>query len=119
MPHTPAWYPGKPESALTDEADTVEVLAIDPDKAVILKTTVICPYCGFRKEETMAQEACVHFYSCTHCGKVLKPIYGDCCVFCSYATDICPNEQRRALREAGDSIRRYVGGLREKIEGGG
>jgi hypothetical protein len=39
---------------------------------------------------------------------VLKPIFGDCCVFCSYATVICPSEQKRALSEASASLRRFV-----------
>jgi hypothetical protein len=39
---------------------------------------------------------------------VLKPIFGDCCVFCSYGTVICPSEQKRALSEASASLRRFV-----------
>jgi hypothetical protein len=109
MPHTPAWYPGKPDASIEDDADTLELLALDATKAVILKTTVTCPSCGFRKEETMGEKDSVYFYTCAHCKKVLKPIFGDCCVFCSYGTVICPSEQKRALSEASDSIRRYVG----------
>ena len=74
-----------------------------------------CPACGSRKNEIMPDGECVYFYNCTGCGRVLKPIYGDCCVFCSYATVICPNEQRRALQDAGESMRRYVGDLRQKV----
>jgi hypothetical protein len=111
MPQTPAWYPGKPDASIEDDADTLELLALDASKAVTSKTTVTCPSCGFRKEETMAEGENVHFYTCTHCNKVLKPIFGDCCVFCSYGTVMCPSEQKRALSEASDSIRRYVGDL--------
>ena len=90
MAQTPAWYPGKSESAIGDEADTLEVLALDPEKSVITLTALTCPSCGFRKEETMPQEQCVYFYTCTQCAKVLKPIYGDCCVFCSFGSAKCP-----------------------------
>lgn len=109
MPQTPAWYPGKTEPSIEDDADTLEVLALDPGKAVVLQTTLTCPGCGFRKDETMSDDQCVYFYTCTNCKRVLKPIFGDCCVFCSYATVICPTEQLRALDDASNSIRRYVG----------
>lgn len=109
MPQTPAWYPGKPDVSIEDDADTLELLALDTSKAVTLQTTVTCPSCGFLKEETMLESECVYFYTCTHCHEVLKPIFGDCCVFCSYGTVICPSEQKRALSEASQSIRRYVG----------
>jgi hypothetical protein len=56
----------------------------------------------------MPENECVYFYTCTNCQKVLKPIFGDCCVFCSYATVICPAEQKRALTEASASLRRFV-----------
>jgi hypothetical protein len=112
MPQTPAWYPGKPEASIEDDADTLELMALDTSKAVTSTTTVTCPSCGFRKDEAMPDDQCVYFYTCTHCKKVLKPIFGDCCVFCSYGTVSCPIEQKRALSDASDSIRRYVGKLR-------
>jgi hypothetical protein len=115
MAQTPAWYPGKSEAAIDDEADTLEVLALDAARSIVLKTLMTCPACGLRCEETMPDGLCVSFYTCPRCAKLLKPIYGDCCVFCSYASVICPNEQRRALEEAGESMRRYVGDLRGKL----
>ncbi|HWZ05186.1 MAG TPA: GDCCVxC domain-containing (seleno)protein, partial [Mucilaginibacter sp.] len=57
---------------------------------VILTSEITCPYCGFRKMETMPEDACQFFYECTNCLKVLKPAEGDCCVFCSYGTVKCP-----------------------------
>ena len=109
MPNTPAWYPGKAEASIDDEADTLEVLALDPKKSVVLVSTLTCPSCGARRDETMPENECVYFYTCTQCKRVLKPIFGDCCVFCSYGTVMCPAEQRRALDDASESIRRYVG----------
>lgn len=119
MPHTPGWYPGKAESTIGDEADTLEVLALDPAKAIVTKTVFTCPSCGARKEEEMPLDSSVHFYTCTHCQKVLKPIYGDCCVFCSYATVICPQEQRRGLEDVSASMRRHVGDLRTLLKSEG
>jgi len=111
MPQTPAWYPGKPDASIEDDADTLELLALDTSKAATSKTTVTCPSCGFRKDETMPEKGSVYFYTCTHCNKVLTPIFGDCCVFCSYGSVMCPDEQKRALSEASESIRRFVGDL--------
>jgi hypothetical protein len=110
MPHTPAWYPGKADPpSIDDDADTLEVLALDPKRVVVLESSLTCPGCGFRKDEMMPEDQCVYFYTCTNCQRVLKPIFGDCCVFCSYGTVICPTEQRRAFDDASESIRRYVG----------
>nr|WP_272947744.1 GDCCVxC domain-containing (seleno)protein [Aeromonas salmonicida] len=32
----------------------------------------------------------LHRYQCRHCGVLLRPLPGDCCVFCSYGTVKCP-----------------------------
>jgi len=37
-----------------------------------------CPNCGFRVEEMMPTEACLHFYNCLRCETRLKPKPGDC-----------------------------------------
>lgn len=55
-----------------------------------LESTVTCPECGHQKDETMPSDACQHFYQCDKCKTVLKPLEGDCCVFCSYGTNVCP-----------------------------
>lgn len=62
-------------------------------KRIELESTITCPECGFSKVETMPTDACQYFYECTNCGKILKPIKGDCCVFCSYGTVKCPSIQ--------------------------
>ena len=41
----------------------------------------------------MPIDACQWFYDCSHCGVLLKPKSGDCCVYCSYATVPCPPVQ--------------------------
>lgn len=65
--------------------------------AITLKSTLTCPDCGYVATETMPTDACIWFYDCSGCGARLKPLPGDCCVFCSYADTACPPIQ------AGDS----------------
>ena len=55
-----------------------------------LKSTLTCPKCGGASTEMMPTNACQFFYDCKHCGAVLRPLQGDCCVFCSYADVPCP-----------------------------
>ena len=61
-----------------------------------LEAVITCPECGHEFPETMPVDSCVHFYECKNCGALLKPLEGDCCVFCSYADLPCP-----PLQEAG------------------
>lgn len=59
-----------------------------------LQSTINCPSCGFQKAETMPTNACQWFYECGSCHELLKPLPGDCCVFCSYGTVKCPPIQQ-------------------------
>ena len=36
---------------------------------VQLKSTITCPKCGHKKEETMPTDACTYFYECENCKK--------------------------------------------------
>ncbi|UJS26373.1 GDCCVxC domain-containing (seleno)protein [Thiothrix winogradskyi] len=71
--------------------------------AIILESTLTCPECGFSKQEIMPTDACWFFYECEHCKTLLRPLPGDCCVFCSYGTVKCPpiQEQRGCCTAAG------------------
>lgn len=64
-----------------------------------IKTTAVltCPKCGKEQTVEMPVNACQHFYKCVHCGEILKPKKGDCCVFCSYANSKCPPKQKEAI----------------------
>jgi len=53
-------------------------------------STLTCPQCGHRETETMPIDACQIVYDCMGCGAVLRPLSGDCCVFCSYGDVPCP-----------------------------
>jgi len=57
---------------------------------VNVRSTITCPECGFARDEEMPVDACVFFYICTNCQARLRPLPGDCCVFCSYGTVPCP-----------------------------
>jgi hypothetical protein len=60
-----------------------------------LVSTLTCPKCGGgASQETMSTNACQYFYDCRHCGTVLRPIEGDCCLFCSYGDVPCPPIQQ-------------------------
>ncbi|WP_235971219.1 GDCCVxC domain-containing (seleno)protein [Palleronia pontilimi] len=60
----------------------------DPD--IVLTSTLTCPHCGHAEAATMPTDACQWFFECPGCGVVLRPLEGDCCVFCSYGTFPCP-----------------------------
>ncbi|WP_170298732.1 GDCCVxC domain-containing (seleno)protein [Massilia eburnea] len=60
---------------------------------VVLESLLTCPACGHAKLETMPVNACQWHYECESCHIVLRPKQGDCCVFCSYGTVVCPPMQ--------------------------
>ena len=60
---------------------------------VKVEATITCPESGATALETMPTNACVFFYDCTGCGVTLRPLPGDCCVFCSYSEHACPPKQ--------------------------
>ncbi len=60
------------------------------EQTVIFESTLTCPECGHVETEEMPTDACQYFYECKSCRTVLKPLAGDCCVYCSYATVPCP-----------------------------
>lgn len=59
----------------------------------VLVSILTCPRCGFAKPESMPTDACQFYYECTGCGALLKPMSGDCCVFCSFGSVKCPPMQ--------------------------
>ena len=59
-----------------------------------LKSIITCPDCGFNKMEVMPTDYCQYSYKCSNCETILKPKEGDCCVYCSFATQNCPPMQK-------------------------
>jgi len=70
--------------------------AMDKQPDLIMESTLTCPRCGHQATETMPTDACQFFYDCKGCGERLKPLPGDCCVFCSYGSVPCPPIQANA-----------------------
>lgn len=62
-------------------------------EALIFESVVTCPKCGNKTAETMRTDSCRYFFACPSCGELLKPLPGDCCVFCSFGTVKCPPVQ--------------------------
>ena len=62
-------------------------------ETITLSSVITCPVCGYAKTETMPTDACIYFYECTSCRELLRPLAGDCCVFCSYGSIKCPPVQ--------------------------
>ena len=58
--------------------------------AIVMTSVLTCPSCGAQSEEKMPEDACQYFYECPNCRELLKPLQGDCCVFCSYGDRPCP-----------------------------
>lgn len=61
--------------------------------SITLQSTITCPKCNHQELETMPTDACQYFYECRACGELLRPKKGDCCVYCSYGTEVCPPQQ--------------------------
>ena len=59
----------------------------------LLISVLTCPFCGFARSELMPTNACQFYYECTHCGVLLRPNRGDCCVFCTFGSVKCPSIQ--------------------------
>ena len=60
---------------------------------IVLESTITCPQCSHQEIEVMPTDACQWFYKCKNCGVLLRPLKGDCCVFCSYGSVPCPPVQ--------------------------
>ena len=48
------------------------------------------PQMSTSETEIMPTDACSWFYQCENCNELLKPLEGDCCVYCSYGSNPCP-----------------------------
>jgi hypothetical protein len=60
---------------------------------LITSATLTCPECHASTIADMPTNACQFFYTCTNCAARLRPLPGDCCVFCSYSDQVCPPKQ--------------------------
>ncbi|WP_205834991.1 GDCCVxC domain-containing (seleno)protein [Crystallibacter degradans] len=58
-----------------------------------LVSTLACPACRQETSLQMPADACLFFWTCPACSERVRPVEGDCCVFCSYGTVSCPSKQ--------------------------
>lgn len=65
----------------------------------IITSALTCPECAGASDEQMATDSCEIGYICRHCGVMLRPKPGDCCVFCTYGSVPCPPSQQSRGRE--------------------
>ncbi|MFQ5406709.1 MAG: GDCCVxC domain-containing (seleno)protein [Candidatus Micrarchaeia archaeon] len=55
----------------------------------VVSTTLICPHCKKGDEVKIAENVCLHFHKCLHCGKIIHAPPGSCCVICAYTKKRC------------------------------
>jgi hypothetical protein len=71
-----------------------------------------CPACGVESRADMPDDACVYFWDCPACATLVKPLPGDCCVFCSYGSALCPPKRRLPITHA--SVQGHAHGVDTK-----
>jgi hypothetical protein len=62
---------------------------------IVLESVLGCPHCGFAERASMPVDACLVVWECPQCKTMLRPLPGDCCVFCSYGSVQCPPIQQQ------------------------
>lgn len=89
----------------TERAEKIRDFYIDYQKQIIkqkscckndkmtTQSEITCPFCGYKKTETLPTDVCLIRYQCKSCKKEMVPKKGDCCVFCSYGDHKCPSKQ--------------------------
>ena len=92
-------------------------MSLSRTSPVVLQSVLTCPSCGHAKQETMPTDACQFFYECERCKTLLRPLPGNCCVYCSFGSVQCPPMQEhpgccatdQSLRESDETSRRVPG----------
>ncbi|PIR49432.1 hypothetical protein COU79_04925, partial [Candidatus Peregrinibacteria bacterium CG10_big_fil_rev_8_21_14_0_10_54_7] len=54
-----------------------------------IQAKLTCPHCSEKQTAAMPGDACVPFFVCKVCKKMVKAKEGDCCVFCSFGDRKC------------------------------
>ena len=77
---------------------------------------ITCPYCRHKKTEVMPENLCQFFYDCESCKKLIKPLKGDCCVYCSYGSVPCPPVQQNMCCSIKTSDNKTVDNFDENLD---
>lgn len=64
------------------------------NRTITYKSVITCPSCNSTFTETMPENACRYFWECPNCHREVRPLEGDCCVYCSYGSVPCPPVQQ-------------------------
>ena len=72
---------------------------------IILSSLLTCPHCGHAASMAMPEDACVWFFDCPGCGRVLEPAPGDCCVFCSHGSLLRAGDDGTVIIRASFAVR--------------
>ena len=91
MDEQAAEFPGLPTMPLAQMLKAVRAM-LDV-VAKIMDSILTCPNCAVKVELKMPTDACQFFYTCRECQVTIKPLSGECCVFCSYGSVPCPSQQ--------------------------
>ncbi len=54
-----------------------------------MKGTVTCPKCRGKQKMEIPTKACIPFYTCNSCGKLIEA-RNNCCIFCDFGDRKCP-----------------------------
>ena len=60
---------------------------------MIIDSVLTCPECGKTQQEDMPENTCQFSYRCNACKEVIKTNKGECCVYCCYGSNPCPQAQ--------------------------
>jgi len=66
---------------------------------IVTRANLTCPECGFVEKLDIPPDYWLIFHNCARCGTKLRPLPGDCCVFCSYGDHPCISKQREAMAQ--------------------
>ena len=61
------------------------------------RTVVQCPHCGFKVTEKMPMQRKVMVFHCPGCDEYTHVAGSECCIFCQFAKQPCPEKQQAAV----------------------
>ena len=80
------------QSIAVEEAVELEEV-VELENIVADSSAITCPKCGFTSIEELPTEVCLLAHDCDSCGHTMRPVSGDCCVFCTHGEVKCPSMQ--------------------------
>lgn len=69
------------------------------------RTVVQCPHCGFKVTEKMPMQRKVMVFHCPGCHEYTHVESSQCCIFCQFAKQACPEKQQLTLNALADNTK--------------